>query len=70
MQHNNFSHVGKLRENDLNPTEKIADILRIKNQEKMLAIVNKSKNAAAALNESFIPFRDTKSEKISRSEIL
>ena len=64
MEANKFSHVGKLCEDDLNPTEKIADILRVKNQSRILSIIDKSKHAAKALNESYLPFRTAKTDKI------
>ena len=57
MEGTKHAHIGRLKENDLNPTEKILEILRLENFEKLLHLVQKSENTVEALNESFIPLR-------------
>ena len=55
MINTNHSHIGRLKENDLNPSEKIMELVRVENFRKLMEIVSKSPNAGAALNDSFIP---------------
>ena len=49
--------IGKLLENEVNPTEKICDLLKCKNLQDLVDIFKKSDNAAEAIKESFLPLR-------------
>ena len=58
MENTNHAHIGRLKTmEDLNPTEKVVELLKVENFEKLLSIVENSKNAVEAINESFIPLR-------------
>jgi hypothetical protein len=55
MERDAFKHMGTFIENDINPTEKICEILKYKNFEKLIEVIKNSQNAAGALHDSFIP---------------
>ena len=56
MERTGHSHIGRIKKDDLNPTEKLMDLMKIENFQKLLGIIEKSKFAAEAINENFIPF--------------
>ena len=47
--------IGKLFENEVNPTEKICDLLKCKNLQDLIKTFRRSENASEAIKESFIP---------------
>ena len=55
MERNKFRHVGEIRIDEMNPTEKICDLLKFKNYEKLIEIIRKSDYAAEALHDSYVP---------------
>ena len=58
MENTNHAHIGRLKTlEDLNPTEKVVELLRVENFEKVISIVENSRNAIEAIKESFIPLR-------------
>ena len=56
MENTNHAHIGRLKSmEDLNPTEKVVELLKVENFEKVISIVENSINAVGAINENFIP---------------
>ena len=55
MEKDKPKFIGRVLENEMNPSEKICDILKCKNLHDLIKIFSKSKNAAEAIRESFIP---------------
>ena len=57
MERDKPKFIGGILENEMNPTEKICDLLKCKNLHDLIKIFQKSDNAAEAIKESFIPLR-------------
>ena len=57
MERDKPNFIGKLHKDEVNPTEKICDLLKCKNLHDLIKIFRKSDNAAEAIKESFIPLR-------------
>ena len=55
MERDKPKFVGRILENEMNPTEKICDLLKCKNLEDLIKIFRNSTNSAEAIKESFIP---------------
>jgi hypothetical protein len=55
MQKEKHKTVGNILENEVNPTEKICDLLKCKNLQDLIKIFRRSENAPEAIKESFIP---------------
>ena len=49
--------IGKLNQDEVNPTEKICEILKCANLRELIKTFKNSPNASEAINESFIPLR-------------
>ena len=47
--------IGLIRENEVNPTEKICELLKCKNLHDLINIFKTSEFAAEAIKETFIP---------------
>ena len=55
MEKEKNKFVGKILENEVNPTEKICDLLKCKNLQDLIRTFRRSENASEAIKESFIP---------------
>ena len=55
MEKDKPKFIGELYHDEVNPTEKICDMLKCENLENLIKIFKKSNFAAEAIKESFVP---------------